>query len=125
MIKINKEIELTSIIVNTHNQSRGKRLNPDLSKNPSLQDHKKQVYFVPSKIDGYSQQPNLVGPVLESHESICPPSGLTQQRFNRSESESSSSKKQKRIQASIKRLTLLKSLSAAGMLTHCWEEEMF
>ena len=89
MIKINKEIELTSIIVNTHNQSRGKRLNPDLSKNPSLQDHKKQVYFVPSKIDGYSQQPNLVGPVLESHESICPLSGLTQQRFNTSEEKTS------------------------------------
>jgi hypothetical protein len=45
VIKSNNEIELTSNIVNTHNQSRGKRLNPDFSKNPSLQDHKEQDYF--------------------------------------------------------------------------------
>ena len=92
VIKINNEIELTSIIVNTHNQSRGKRLNPDLSKNPSLQDHKEQDDFVPSQKEGYIQQPNLVGPVLESPESISPPSLLTPQRFNTSESESSSPK---------------------------------
>ena len=87
VIKINNEIELTSIIVNTHNQSQGKALNP------SLQDNKEQDYLVPSQKEGYSPPPNLVGPVFESPESISPPSVLTIQRFNKSVSEISSPKK--------------------------------
>ena len=59
-------------------------MNPDHSKNTSLQDHKKQDDFVLSQKEGYRQQLNLVGAILESPESISPPSLLTPQRFNTS-----------------------------------------
>ena len=46
VIKINNEIELTSIIVNTHNQSQGGRL--DLSRNLSLQEDTSTEDLLPS-----------------------------------------------------------------------------
>ena len=92
VIKINNEIELTSIIVNTHNQSRGMRLNQDLSKNQSFHDHKEQKEFIPhQQNEGDSHQPDKIGAVLNSSLSLPSACVLTAQEYHSSGSESNGS----------------------------------
>jgi len=103
VIKINNEIELTSIIVNTHNQSRGKRPSQDLPKYQSFQDHKEQKEFVSShqQNEGDNHQTNKISSLQDSSLNFPSPCVLTEQRYHSPGIESNGTSKTRDNQTSI------------------------